>query len=183
MIIESTTIPGVIEIHPKVIQDSRGYFFESYRKDLLQKEGIHIEWVQENQSFSKAGTVRGLHFQKNPYAQAKLVRVLSGKVLDVAVDLRKDSDSYGEVYSKILDAQDHHMLFIPEGFAHGFSVFEDAEFCYRCSNFYNKNAEGGILWNDPKLNIDWGVSDPIISDKDMNWPTLNEFTAQSDGGL
>lgn len=183
MKIINTPIEGVVEIYPSVFEDNRGYFFESFRKDQLEKNGIRSNWVQENQSFSKAGTVRGLHFQQKPFAQAKLVRVIQGKVLDVAVDLRKDSKTFGKIFSKILDTKEHNMLLIPEGFAHGFSVLEDAVFSYKCSEYYNKECEGGILWNDPELNIDWMVSSPILSEKDMQWPTLEEFRKLSKGGL
>lgn len=183
MKIINTPIEGVVEIYPSVFEDNRGYFFESFRLDQLEKNGLTTTWVQENQSFSKAGTVRGLHFQQKPFGQAKLVRVIQGKVLDVAVDLRKDSKTFGEVFSKILDTKDHNMLLIPEGFAHGFSVLEDAVFSYRCSEYYNKECEGGILWNDPGLDIDWMVSSPILSEKDMLWPTLEEFRKLSKGGL
>lgn len=178
-----TPIPGLIEIFPRVFPDSRGYFFESFRQDWLEGQGIKENWVQDNQSFSQKGTVRGLHFQHAPHAQAKLVRVVSGKVLDVAVDLRKDSPTFGMHYSTVLDSEKNNLLYIPAGFGHGFSVLEDALFVYKCSNYYNKPAEGGILWNDPSLGIDWGVDDPIISDKDKAWPSLGEFKMQSRGGL
>lgn len=181
--IRSTPISGLLEIFPKIFPDSRGYFFESFRQDWLQKEGIDENWIQDNQSFSQKGTVRGLHFQNSPFAQAKLVRVISGKVLDVAVDLRKGSPTFGEHFSTILDAERSNLLYVPVGFAHGFSVLEDAVFVYKCSNYYNKSAEGGILWNDPKLGIDWRVDEPIISEKDQLWTTLDEFATQSEGGL
>lgn len=183
MKIVNTPIEGVVEIYPSVFEDNRGYFFESFRRDQMQKNGITANWVQENQSFSKAGTIRGLHFQRKPFAQAKLARVIQGRVLDVAVDLRKDSKTFGEVFTKILDTKEHNMLLIPEGFAHGFSVLEDAIFSYKCSEYYNSECEGGILWNDPELGIDWMVSSPILSEKDMLWPTLEEFRKLSKGGL
>ncbi|EOZ96672.1 dTDP-4-dehydrorhamnose 3,5-epimerase [Indibacter alkaliphilus LW1] len=181
-IIESP-IKGVFEIYPKKWQDNRGYFFESYRADILQESGIDEEWLQENQSFSKKGIVRGLHFQNNPFSQAKLVRVLSGTVLDVAVDLRKGSETFGKAFVKELNSEEANMLYIPAGFAHGFSVLEDAVFSYKCSNYFNKESEGGILWNDPELNIDWGVDSPVLSEKDQYWPTLKEFKEKSGGGL
>ncbi|MBW3469199.1 dTDP-4-dehydrorhamnose 3,5-epimerase [Arthrospiribacter ruber] len=183
MKITESPIKGVFEITPKVWEDERGYFFESYREDNLSGAGIHIDWIQENQSYSKAGTVRGLHFQKEPYGQAKMVRVIMGRVLDVAVDLRKGSPTFGQLFSCELDAKKHNMLLIPAGFAHGFSVLEDAVFCYKCSNYYHRESEGGILWNDPELNIDWGVNKPILSEKDKQWPTLKEFKELSGGGL
>ncbi|MBC6365471.1 dTDP-4-dehydrorhamnose 3,5-epimerase [Algoriphagus sp. AK58] len=181
--LQITPIPGVFEIFPKVFPDNRGYFFESFRQDWLEKVGISENWVQDNQSFSQKGTVRGLHFQRAPYAQAKLVRVISGKVLDVALDLRKDSPTFGKVYSTILDAEKNNLLYMPAGFGHGFSVLEDAIFVYRCSNYYHKSSEGGILWSDPALGIDWMVESPIISEKDKVWPTLEEFRIQTGGGL
>jgi dTDP-4-dehydrorhamnose 3,5-epimerase len=181
--LRSTPIAGLLEIFPRVFPDNRGYFFESFRQDWLQNQGIAEDWVQDNQSFSQKGTVRGLHFQRAPYAQAKLVRVISGKVLDVVVDLRKDSPTFGKHFSTVLDTEKNNLLYVPAGFGHGFSVLEDAVFVYKCSNYYHKASEGGVLWNDPKLGIDWGVSEPIISEKDQVWPTLEEFKVQSGGGL
>lgn len=183
MKVTATPIEGLFEIYPVIFKDERGYFFESFRKEALLSQGIDKDWVQENQSFSKAGTIRGLHFQNEPYAQAKLVKVISGKVLDVVVDLRKGSKTYGKVFGKVLDDQSHNMLYVPEGFAHGFSVLEDAVFSYKCSNYYNKSSEGGVIWNDPVLNIDWQVDSPIISAKDQILPTFEEFTALTKGGL
>ncbi len=183
MKITESPIKGVFEIHPKIWEDSRGYFFESYRSDILREYGIEEEWLQENQSFSRVGTVRGLHFQNSPHGQAKLVRVLTGRVLDVAVDLRKGSETFGKSFVKELSAKEANMLLIPKGFAHGFSVLEDAVFSYKCSNYFNKESEGGILWNDPELHIDWGVDIPVLSEKDKNWPTLKEFKEKSGGGL
>lgn len=177
-----TTLEGVLEIYPKIFNDQRGYFFESYREDWLHAEGVTEKWIQDNQSFSQKGTVRGLHFQRGEFAQAKLVRVIQGKVLDVAVDLRKDSPTFGKSFSTILDTEKHNLLFVPRGFAHGFSVLEDAVFVYKCSNYYNKQSEGGILWNDPALEIDWMVDQPIISEKDEDWPSLGEFR-NSESGL
>ncbi|WP_373496650.1 dTDP-4-dehydrorhamnose 3,5-epimerase [Aquiflexum sp.] len=183
MKILTTPIEGLFEIYPTIFEDNRGYFFESFKKSELDRYGIESEWIQENQSFSKAGTVRGLHFQKEPHAQAKLARVLKGKVLDVAVDLRKGSKTYGAVYTKILDDVQHNMLYVPEGFAHGFSVLEDAVFAYRCSSYYNKESEGGVIWNDPQLAIDWEVDTPILSDKDQLLPTFEELTEMTKGGI
>lgn len=181
--LRGTPIAGLLEIFPKVFHDSRGYFFESFRQDWFTNEGINENWVQDNQSFSKKGTVRGLHFQVAPYSQAKLVRVITGKVLDVAVDVRKDSPTFGKHFSTILDGDLNNLLYIPAGFAHGFSVLEDAIFSYKCSNYYHKASEGGILWNDPTLEIDWQVTEPIISEKDQLWMTLEEFKIHSNGGL
>jgi dTDP-4-dehydrorhamnose 3,5-epimerase len=149
----------------------------------LDKLGVHESWVQDNQSFSQKGTVRGLHFQRGAHAQAKLVRVIAGKVLDVAVDLRKGSPTFGQVYSTILDTEKNNLLYIPAGFGHGFSVLEDAVFVYKCSNYYHKDSEGGVLWSDPTLGINWQVAEPIVSDKDQILPTLAEFVDAFQGGL
>lgn len=182
MNIKTTPLEGLLEIYPKIWKDSRGYFFESYRNDWLTEYGIGTQWKQENQSFSKAGTVRGLHFQREPFAQAKLVRVISGRVLDVAVDLRKGSKTFGSFFAIELNSDLHNMLLIPEGFAHGFSAFEDSIFTYKCSNVYDKDSEGGILWNDPDLGINWEVKRPILSGKDLELPSLKEFI-ENHGGL
>lgn len=181
--IKQTSLPGLLEIFPRVFPDSRGYFFESFRQDWLDQLGVHESWVQDNQSFSQKGTVRGIHFQRGAHAQAKLVRVIAGKVLDVAVDLRKGSPSFGQVYSTILDTEKNNLLYIPAGFGHGFSVLEDAVFVYKCSNFYHKDSEGGVRWSDPTLGIDWQVSEPIVSEKDQILPTLAEFVVAFEGGL
>jgi dTDP-4-dehydrorhamnose 3,5-epimerase len=149
----------------------------------LDQLGVHESWVQDNQSFSQKGTVRGIHFQRGEHAQAKLVRVIAGKVLDVAVDLRKGSPSFGQVYSTILDTEKNNLLYIPAGFGHGFSVLEDAVFVYKCSNYYHKDSEGGVRWSDPSLGIDWQVSEPIVSEKDQILPTLAEFVEAFQGGL
>ncbi len=183
MEIKSTPLKDVYELYPKVFNDARGYFLETYREDLLHKQGINTKWVQDNQSFSVAGTIRGLHFQHDPHAQAKLVRVITGKVWDVCVDLRKGSPTFGQSHAVMLDSAQHNMLYVPEGFAHGFAVLEDAVFSYKCSNFYHKASEGGIIWNDEQLNLDWKVSNPIISEKDLALPSLKEFVQQSGGGL
>lgn len=175
-------LAGVLEVFPRIFEDQRGYFFESYRADWLTSAGVDHGWVQDNQSFSQKGTVRGLHFQRGEFAQAKLVRVIQGKVLDVVVDLRKGSPSFGELYSTILDSGRNNLMYVPAGFAHGFSVLEDAIFAYKCSNYYHKASEGGILWSDPALAIDWQVNVPITSEKDAALPTLEEFKI-SEGGL
>jgi dTDP-4-dehydrorhamnose 3,5-epimerase len=181
--IKQTSLPGVLEIFPRVFPDSRGYFFESFRQDWLDKLGVHESWVQDNQSFSQKGTVRGLHFQRGAHAQSKLVRVIAGKVLDVAVDLREGSPTFGQVYSTILDIEKNNLLYIPAGFGHGFSVLEDAVFVYKCSNYYHKDSEGGVLWSDSALGIDWQVAEPIVSEKDQILPTLAEFVDAFQGGL
>ncbi|REG83963.1 dTDP-4-dehydrorhamnose 3,5-epimerase [Algoriphagus antarcticus] len=174
-------LAGVLEIFPRIFEDQRGYFFESYRADWLQSEGVDHGWVQDNQSYSQKGTVRGLHFQRGEFAQAKLVRVIQGKVLDVIVDLRYGSPTFGEIYSTVLDATRNNLMYVPTGFAHGFSVLEDSIFAYKCSNYYNKESEGGIIWNDPALDIDWQIAEPITSEKDATWPTLEEFKTSERG--
>jgi dTDP-4-dehydrorhamnose 3,5-epimerase len=164
-----TPFPGLVVFEPKVFEDSRGYFFESYNQNLFKQHGIDVHCVQDNQSSSGYGVIRGLHYQLNPYAQIKLVRVLHGAILDVVVDLRKGSPAYGKSYSIELSDKNKKQLYIPAGFAHGFSVLsEKAEVMYKCDNFYNKESEAGILYNDPQLNIDWKIpaGKEIISDKD-----------------
>jgi len=183
MEIKETPIKGVFEIYPQVFEDERGFFLEVFREDLLRQHGIHDDWVQENQSFSHKGTVRGLHYQQSPYAQAKLARVIVGRAWDVCVDLRRNSPTFGMHHAVILDSSKHNMLFMPEGFAHGFSALEDTVFIYKCSNKYNKASEGGIAWDDAQLNIQWGVDMPLISEKDLALPTLNKFVQDSEGGL
>jgi len=181
-----TPIPDLLVFEPKVFEDSRGYFFEAYNEDTFQKEGINIKFVQDNQSRSSFGVIRGLHYQLNPYAQTKLVRVLEGAILDVAVDIRVGSPTYGQAYTVELSAQNRLQLLVPAGFAHGFSVIsETAIVFYKCDRFYNKESEGGILFNDPSLNIDWQIpaDKVLVSDKDRVLPLLadtkNNFTYQS----
>ncbi len=154
-------------IEPQVFKDSRGFFLESYNKEKFAKAGIKAEFIQDNHSKSQKNVLRGLHFQKSPYAQAKLVRVTRGAVYDVIVDLRKDSSTYGEWEGLELSAQNFKMLFVPRGFAHGFCTLEDnTEFMYKVDNIYAPESEGGIIWNDKNLNIDWPVKKPIVSEKD-----------------
>ena len=172
---EKTDINGLLVFEPQVFEDERGYFFESYNEKIFQQEGIDIKWVQDNQSSSLYGVIRGLHYQLPPFAQSKLIRVLKGKILDVVVDIRKGSPSYGKLFSLKLSAKNKKQLFIPAGFAHGFSVLsEKAEVLYKCDNFYNKETEAGIIYNDPALQIDWGIpgEDIRISEKDKNLPVL-----------
>jgi dTDP-4-dehydrorhamnose 3,5-epimerase len=178
MILEKTTLEGCYVITPKVFEDDRGYFFESFNKETFAKlTGQKVNFVQDNQSFSSKGVIRAIHYQRGEYAQAKLVRVLKGVVLDVAVDLRKESKTYGKYFSIELSAENRKQLFIPRGFGHGFSVLsETAEFFYKCDNFYNKASEGGIIYNDADINIDWKINsiDENISEKDMVLPKLAE---------
>ena len=170
-----TDFPGLFIFEPVVFEDSRGYFFETYNEKKFGAEGIDIKFVQDNQSKSSYGVIRGLHYQQEPYAQTKLVRVLSGSILDAVVDIRKGSPMYGKVFSLELSADNKKQLLIPKGFAHGFSVLsKTAEVLYKCDAFYNKESEGGIIYNDPNLNIDWKipVDEAIISEKDMEYPSL-----------
>ena len=172
----ATKLEGCYIIEPKIINDDRGYFMESFNENTFQKGiGQTIHFVQDNQSFSSKGVLRGLHYQVGEHSQAKLVRVLSGKVLDVAVDIRPNSKTFGEHVSVLLTADNQTQFFVPRGFAHGFLVLSDtATFFYKCDNFYNKESEGGIIYNDKTLNIDWGFSENqlIISEKDKVQPTL-----------
>lgn len=173
-----TSISGIKIFEPAVFKDDRGYFFESYNKNAFIEAGITDEFVQDNQSFSEYGVLRGLHFQKGEYAQAKLVRVLSGKVLDVCVDLRKDSNTFGQSFSIELSDQNNKQVYIPRGFAHGFLVLsKTALFSYKCDNFYHKASESGIVYNDPQLNIDWIIpkEDLKINTRDLEFPTLDKM--------
>ena len=171
----ATDIAGLLVYEPKVFEDSRGYFFESYNEKFFQQEGINFRFVQDNQSSSSYGVIRGLHYQLHPHAQTKLVRVLYGEILDVAADIRIGSPTYGKVFAIKLSADNKKQLFIPPGFAHGFSVLsKKAEVLYKCDNFYNKESEAGIIYNDPALGIDWKIpaDKAIISDKDLVLPSL-----------
>ena len=172
-----TDFPGLLIFEPKVWEDDRGYFFESYNEKIFSAEGVAINFVQDNQASSVYGVIRGLHYQLNPYAQTKLIRALSGIIMDVAVDIRKNSPTYGKAYCIELSAENKKQLLIPKGFAHGYSVIsETAEVFYKCDEFYNKESEGGIDYNDATLNIDWGVdkSKAIISEKDTKYPGIDE---------
>ena len=166
MIIENTPIKDLMLITPNVFGDERGYFMETYNKKSLEK-AIKAAFVQDNESLSQKDVLRGLHFQKPPFAQAKLIRVIFGSILDVAVDIRKDSETYGQHFKHILSSENRKQLYIPAGFAHGFLCLEDDTIVnYKCSEFYNKNSEASLLWNDADLNIDWGMKDPILAEKD-----------------
>lgn len=177
MEVRESHIKGLLEITPRIFKDDRGYFFESYSKREFEKIGIFDDFVQDNQSYSIPNVIRGLHFQKPPFAQAKLVRVLKGRVLDVAVDLRPGSPTYGQYDSVVLDAEKGNMFYIPEGFAHGFSTLGEAIFHYKCSNFYHKESEGGVVYNDPDLNINWMITNPIVSEKDLELGKLTALKA------
>ncbi|HCM78003.1 MAG TPA: dTDP-4-dehydrorhamnose 3,5-epimerase [Cytophagales bacterium] len=179
MEIKSTPISGLFEITPKVYPDQRGWFYELYKEAAFSEIADSVKFLQENLSFSKKGVLRGLHLQLDPFRQAKLVTVITGKVLDVVVDLRPGSKTFGQVHKCLLDGSSHKSLFVPEGFAHGFSTLEDTHFYYKCSSLYNPKYETGIRWDDPQLKIDWQVSDPILSDKDKLLPTLEELLIKS----
>jgi dTDP-4-dehydrorhamnose 3,5-epimerase len=172
-----TTIKEVILFEPKIFKDHRGYFYESYNSESLAQIGINSTFVQDNQSKSTKGVLRGLHFQTGEAAQAKLVRVLEGEVLDVAVDIRKNSPTFGKYVSAILSAENNRQMFVPRGFAHGFVVLsETATFFYKCDNFYCKELEGGIIYNDPEISIDWQIKtdEIILSEKDLILPELKD---------
>lgn len=172
-----TKIEGLVIIEPSVFGDERGFFMETYSKKVFAENGISIEFVQDNHSRSTKGVLRGLHFQKPPFAQDKLVRCTKGEVLDVAVDIRTDSPTFGQYEAVLLSEENKKMFFIPKGFAHAFLVLSDiADFQYKCSDFYNKESEGGVLWSDPSIAIDWPKLDVELnlSEKDQNWPKLEE---------
>ncbi|MFA4646569.1 dTDP-4-dehydrorhamnose 3,5-epimerase [Pyrococcus kukulkanii] len=168
-------IPDVILIKPKVFEDERGFFMETYKRPDFEKAGIKGEFVQDNHSRSKYGVLRGLHFQREPYAQAKIVRVVRGVIFDVAVDLRRNSPTFGKWVGVILSEFNKWQLYIPRGFAHGFVVLSDiAEVVYKVDNVYAPSYEAGIIWNDPDIGIKWPIDNPILSEKDKKWPTLKE---------
>lgn len=178
MEIINTRIADLQLIKPKVFEDKRGYFFESYNKQEFIRLGIDQNFVQDNESMSQKGVVRGLHFQKPPFAQGKLVRVMQGAVLDVAVDIRRASPTYGEWVAVELTQENKWMYWIPPGFAHGFAALEDnTVFFYKCTSVYNKASEGSILWNDPTLAIDWGVSNPIVKEVDNQAIQFKDFVS------
>jgi dTDP-4-dehydrorhamnose 3,5-epimerase len=179
MPITSSALPGLLIFEPRVFEDSRGYFFESYNSNVFAEAGVHIKFVQDNQAKSCYGVLRGLHFQKAPHAQTKLIRVLSGKILDVVVDVRLGSPTYGQVFTLELSAENKKQLLVPKGFAHGYSVLsETAEVLYKCDEFYHKESEGGIMYNDPQLNIDWQIpnENAIVSEKDTLHPNFANHT-------
>lgn len=175
MRVSETALPGVVLIGLDVYEDPRGYFVETWNRGRYEEAGIRGEFVQDNLSHSTGRVVRGLHFQ-NPHGQAKLVYVLEGEVLDVAVDVRLGSPTFGKWVAEVLSARNRHQLFVPEGFAHGFSVLSDSvTFAYKCTEFYSPECERGIRWDDPAIGIDWRVTDPILSAKDANLPLLAEL--------
>ena len=178
MKVTETIIPGVLILEPRVFNDDRGYFYESYSKRTLSEIGIEADFVQDNQSFSQKGTVRGLHAQANPFAQGKLVRVIQGSVMDVAIDARVGSPTYGRHAAVELTADNHLQLWVPPGCLHGFVTLEDDTlFTYKVTNYYDKASETGVLWNDPELAIGWGISekDAVLSPKDLILPEFKNF--------
>ena len=178
MEIIKTNIEGVVIIEPRIFKDDRGYFFESFSQREYEEKVCKTTFVQDNESKSSYGVLRGLHFQKPPFAQSKLVRVIKGAVLDVAVDIRKGSPTFGQYVSVELTGENHRQFFIPRGFAHGFSVLsEEVIFQYKCDNFYSPQSEGAIAWNDPDLNIDWRIpaEKVVLSEKDSKHPRLKDW--------
>ena len=175
MKVTEANLKDVLIIEPPVFEDARGIFFESFNSITWAKYGLPTEFVQDNQSFSVKGVLRGLHFQQGEFAQGKLVRVVTGRVLDVTVDIRPDSPTFGKWEFFELDGKSNKMVYIPVGFAHGFLALEDSIFSYKCTAGYNKASEGGIIWNDPVLKIEWPIENPNISDKDLILPTFESY--------
>ena len=175
MTFKELELKDLILITPSVFGDERGFFMESYNKDTFTKAGLSMEFIQDNHSCSSAGVVRGLHFQKEPFAQGKLVRVLKGSIIDVVVDLRKDSISFGKHLLIPLDSDKRNMVYVPVGFAHGFATLTESMVMYKCTCGYDKNSDGGIRWNDPDLGINWGIEHPVLSEKDAALPCLKDI--------
>ena len=169
MEVKKTKINGVFLLKPQIFEDNRGYFFESFNANKFNEAtDLNVQFVQDNQSLSSKNVLRGLHFQHPPFAQSKLVSVIKGEVLDVVVDIRKDSVTYGEYIAEYLSEENHHQLYIPEGMAHGFLTLKNHTiFSYKCSNYYHKDSEDGIIWNDSNLNINWRIKNPLVSKKDQ----------------
>ena len=179
MEIIKTPIEGLLVIKPRVFEDERGSFFESWSKQSYKNIGLDLDFVQDNQSLSQKGVLRGLHFQNPPFAQGKLVRVIKGSAIDVAVDIRKNSSTYGQHYSVELSEDNKTVFWIPFGFAHGFVSLKDGTiFTYKCTEVYNKESEGALLWCDNDLKINWGIDNPIVSDKDQIAPNFSNFSSQ-----
>jgi dTDP-4-dehydrorhamnose 3,5-epimerase len=178
MIIEKTFIEGLLVLKPKVFEDPRGYFFESYNQKVLEEIGLKENFVQDNQSLSQKGVLRGLHMQAPPHAQGKLVRVIKGAVLDVVVDVRKKSPTYGKYFSIELNEQNKTMFWVPAGFAHGFLTLQDNTiFHYKCTEYYNKESEACIFWNDKDINVNWNVENPTLSAKDVTGTPFKDFVS------
>ena len=178
MEVEKTDFEGLLILHPRIFKDERGYFYESFNRIEFEKLGLTTDFAQDNQSFSSKNVLRGLHFQNPPYEQGKLVSVVSGAALDVVVDIRKNSPTFGKHFSILLSEENNKMFWIPPGFAHGFITLEDnTRFMYKCTKNYNKASEGGILWNDPILKIDWSTQTPLVSDKDKILPFFSDLNS------
>ena len=176
MEVHSTPLKDLLVISPKIFEDARGYFFESFREDVLKQHGFDDLFVQDNESKSQKGVLRGLHFQVPPYSQAKLIRVVQGEILDVAVDIRRNSETYGQHFSINLSSKLKNMLLVPVGFAHGFLTLNDDTIVnYKCSSTYNKDSEGTLLWNDKTIGINWGEGNPILSEKDLQGESFHSF--------
>lgn len=179
MEIIKTPLAGILVIKPRIFGDDRGYFFESWSKESFATVGLNLDFVQDNQSLSGKGVLRGLHFQNPPYAQGKLVRVIKGAVLDVSVDIRKDSPTYGKYFSVELSEENKIIVWIPPGFAHGFITMEDNTiFTYKCTGAYNKDSEEALLWNDEELDINWKIKDPLVSEKDLVAGNFKDFVSK-----
>ena len=181
MKVTKTEFEGLLILEPNVFEDHRGFFMESYNKSMLEKNGIFYDFVQDNQSKSTHGVLRGLHFQNPPHAQTKLIRVLQGRIMDAVVDIRNSSPTYGKSYAIELSSDNKKQLLVPKGFAHGFSVLSDtAEILYKCDEFYNKESEGGLMFNDSAFNIDWGLAnnDVVLSEKDQVYKPFSEFKSE-----
>ena len=179
MEIIKTPLEGLLVIKPRIFGDDRGYFFESWSKQSFAEVGLDLDFVQDNQSLSNKGVLRGLHFQNSPYEQGKLVRVIKGAVLDVALDIRKNSPTYGQHLSVELSEENKTLVWIPPGFAHGFATLKDnTVFTYKCTEVYNKESEGALLWNDKDLNINWKVNDPLVSEKDLVAGNFKNFASK-----
>ena len=176
MQVHPTHISGLVVVEPRVFGDDRGYFFESFNAEKFREAGLQTQFLQDNQSLSSRGVLRGLHFQRPPHAQGKLVRVIKGAVLDVAVDIRKGSPTYGQHHKLELNEENKLQFYIPPGFAHGFATLaDDTVFCYKCTDLYHPETEGSIAWNDPDLGIDWQLENPVLSHKDQQSPDFASF--------
>ncbi len=175
MKIKQTGIEGLIEIIPVVLEDDRGWFLESYNKDTFASLNLKIDFVQDNLSFSKAGVIRGFHFQSKPYEQGKLVKVIKGEVLDIAVDIRPNSSTFGQHHTVLLSAEKQNMFYLPEGFAHGFLAIKDSYLFYKCTKTYHRDHDTGFAFDDPDLNVDWNMKSPIISEKDKNLQSFRSY--------
>lgn len=174
---EKTSLSDVWLIKPNVFKDERGQFFEAFRREVFKKKGVDYNFVQDNISTSVKGTVRGLHYQKNPHSQSKLIMAVYGEIMDVAVDMRKKSPTFGKYFSAVLNEENRHMLLVPSGFAHGFAVLSEmATVAYKCDQYYHKYSERGVRWNDPALQIEWKVENPTLSEKDKNLPLLRDVS-------